>query len=253
MFVLDYRTGGVFLCLFQFVFVTNGLSSSASTKRGAAPCLKALLKKPSKVLTVGVEVSSGCALSSSNTELSILSMQLRKSKVSFIVCSQSEIVKELVREQESARGNFPGPVPIIYNGPDTKSAVANGAQAIILPVNADITSDCETIWRIETKEDAESIQDTAEAFFLDAEESDVSAILTILPSDSLCIAALNPMQVDSEEIEQGKQFKKEGFASVFVKNACVGDAEDLPYAHYLVDGLTNKASSEFKFSGLVSD
>ena len=226
------------------------LKSTSAPIDGSAAMIKSILKKPSKVLTVGLEYIGN---NLSNTEINTLSMQLRKSKVSFIVCSQSEIVKELVSEQESARGNFPGPVPIIYNGPDTKSAVANGAQAIILPVNADITSDCETIWRIETKEDAGSIQDTAEACFLDTEESNVSDILTILPSDSLCIAALNPMQVDSEEIEQGKQFKKAGFASVFVKNACVGDAEDLPYAQYLVDGLTSKASSEYKFSVLVSD
>ena len=42
-----------------------------------------------------------------------------------------------------------------------------------------------------------------------------------------------------------------GAASGVVMKACVGDVEDLEYAQFLVNGLTSKASSEFKFSGLT--
>jgi hypothetical protein len=38
---------------------------------------------------------------------------------------------------------------------------------------------------------------------------------------------------------------------VMIRRACVGDSEDLEYAQFLVGGLTSKASSEFKFTGLT--
>jgi hypothetical protein len=68
----------------------------------------------------------------------------------------------------------------------------------------------------------------------------------------MSIATLyDPMQDGGAEIETGKEFKSMGFASVLVKNACVGDKEDVDYASFVVSGMTSKASKEFKFSGLT--
>ena len=55
---------------------------SSATTGGTAPLLKSLLKKPSKVLTVGVEYSPDQSPADE-----VLSMKLRQqAKVSFVVC-----------------------------------------------------------------------------------------------------------------------------------------------------------------------
>lgn len=60
------------------------------------------------------------------------------------------------------------------------------------------------------------------------------------------------MQPGGVEVERAKQAKTQlGCASVLIRQACVGDAEDVEYAQFLVSGMTSKASSQFKFSGLT--
>jgi len=244
---------------------------SSFTDLGAAPVLKSLLKKPSKVLTVGVEYSP--EESGDNGEegsLEILSMKLRQqAKVSFIGCSDIASIKQYSAEQETARGNFPGPVPIIFLGDniasDSLSELSEaGASAVVVDAGSDETvsvaesassTGLETIWKVSTVEQAqqvlESTNDRADVFLLD-DPSVISQITQTLPKSSLSIAVVHdPMQEDGAEIETGKTFKSMGCASVLVKKACVGDNEDIDYASFLVSGLTSKASSEFKFSGLT--
>jgi hypothetical protein len=230
---------------------------------GTAPNLKSFLKKPSKVLTVGVEVTPEDDVD--KNALSILSMQLRKSKVSSIWTSSTEAVEVFVEEQATARGNFPGPVPVVYDGPDIERAVTAGASAVVVSSTEEWTANSavenyEVIWKISSIEDAKTVMDLIgdraddAAFCLDDvdDETSMKRIIESLPKSSLCIATLNPMQPGGLEIQQGKQYSKTyGCASVVIQNACVGDAEDLEYSQFLVHGLTSKASSEFKFSGLT--
>ena len=262
-------------------FVTNptqdisGISSatrlfSSATTVGTAPMLKSLLKKPSKVLTVGVEYSPQ-EESESDESLEVLSMKLRQqAKVSFILCNDLSAIQQFSKEQESAKGNFPGPIPIVCDSGESSveefseagaSAIvvaAGSAEALSLAESAS-SAGLETIWKVSTAEEAkqvlESTNELADAFLLDVKEdcNDViPQIMEVLPKSSMAIATIyDPMQEDGAEIETGKEFKSMGCASIFVKKAIVGDKEDIEYSSFLVGGLTSKASSEFKFSGLT--
>lgn len=202
----------------------------------------------------------------SESELSILSMQLRKSKVSFILVSDNNMdaLQEMVCEQDSAKASFPGPIPVLYHGNNAATAAKIGAAAIVRSADDDddveMTGECEIIWKVENMQQARSVIEktggTADAFLVnlpcgDDNTSLASDIMATLPQGALCIASIGPMQTDAAEIGQGKELKKLGYASILVRSAVVGDAEDLPYAQYLVEGLTSKASSQFKFTGLT--
>lgn len=258
-----------FLCLSSFFFLGGNafvtpkigqnhglvtLQMSTAASQGQASNLKSILKKPSKVLTVGVECSKD------TKDISIMSMQLRKSKISSIWCSDLSTLKEFSAEQATAKGSFPGPLPVIYSGSkeDCSAAMDNGASAVVLSADdTDMSIDAEVVWSVssldQVKKVLEATSDAADVFLVDSSTSpeEFEAIVQALPKTSLCIASVEPMQPDAAEIEIGKALKKVGCGSVLVKSAIVGDAEDLPYAQFVADGFTSKASSEFKFSGLT--
>lgn len=241
---------------------------------GGAPILKSLLKKPSKVLTVGVEYLPPAVLGDDN--LDVFSMKLRQqAKVSFVVCADLASIRMLANEQETAKGNFPGPLPLVYDcsdnqaGVDVEAVSKVGATAIVVDASdedgakalakSSSSSDgsIETIWKVSGPEIAKSVlewtEETADVFWLDTIETETAEkIVEVLPKSSTVIGIVDePMQADGAEIQQGKNFKTLGCASVLVKMACVGDKEDIDYASFVVGGLTSKASSEFKFSGLT--
>ena len=235
------------------------LKSTSAPIDGSAAMIKSILKKPSKVLTVGLEYIGN---NLSNTEINTLSMQLRKCKVTAIWCSDVDNMKEFVREQETARGNFPGPCPVIYYGDvkATAAAAEAGASAVVLSAEDvekdqfELSGNCEIIWKISSIEEMrlvlEKSDNSADAFLLDGSNK-MEEVAAALPSGAMYIASVDPMQQDGAEIERAKELKKLGCASILIRQACVGDSEDLEYAQFLVGGMTSKASSEFKFSGLT--
>jgi hypothetical protein len=255
----------------QLAPVSFRLHSTASPAAvdGTAPVLKSLLKKPSKVLTVGVEYSASQQQLTDKNALSILSMQLRKCKVSSIWCDNVEHVGIFADEQATAQGNFPGPVPVIYHGPldQAVAAVQAGASAVVASWDEknDLDNvDSEIIWKVSSaeqvatvlKEMGDSAAAAADKAFLIQVDNDDSTtitqgILETIPKSNLAIVALQPMQADGAEVGMARQLQKLGYASVVVQDACVGDSEDIEYAQFLVNGMTSKASSEFKFSGLT--
>lgn len=228
-----------------------GLQMSSTAVNGGAPMLHSILKKPSKVLTVGLEYS-GDSLSSN--EISILSMQLRKCKVSAIWSKKVESIKEFASEQETAKGNFPGPCPVIFSGPldQAESALSAGASAVVVSADDEISFEGEVIWKVSSSSDVEAVlgktNGEANAFLVDPTSEEAIAAV---PPKALSIASVQPMQPDGAEVKEGKLCKGLGCGSILVREALVGDSEDLEYAQFLVAGLTSKASSEFKFSGLT--
>ena len=69
--------------------------------------------------------------------------------------------------------------------------------------------------------------------------------------DALKIAAVSSMQTDNAEITLGRELAAAGCKAVMMKDACVGDSEDLHYTSFCIEGLTSKASSEFKITGMT--
>merc|ERR1712071_320382 len=117
----------------------------------------------------------------------------------------------------------------------------------------------EIIWRVSTPEQVEKIVDSGmgHAFLIsnnvdtDGIEKNVEAILDAIPNKAVIISSVNAMQKGNGEIEKGKALKKLGVASILVREACIGDAEDVEYSTFVVNGLTSKASSEFQLTGLT--
>lgn len=239
----------------------GSLGMSTSTADGSATTIHSILKKPSKVLTVGVEYAGIRTLSA--TELSILSMQLRKCKVSAIWCQSIDAIKEFAAEQQSAQGNFPGPCPVIYHGPPEglELALQAGASAVVVSASdrEALVAQGEIIWRVTSKQDIDAVVAStggrSNVFWVDMPESrdeaELGDIVAAIPPKALWMAAVEPMQADGAEIAEGKAYKNLGCGSIVAMRACVGDSEDLEYTQFLVGGLTSKASSEFKFSGLT--
>jgi hypothetical protein len=247
----------------------TAVPSSASA---ATPNLKTALKKPSKTLTVGVEYLRGSENCVSANELSILSMQLRKAKVSAIWCSNFVDAASFAKEQESAKGNFPGPCPVIYDGQqsftleeDVQAAIEAGVTAMAVGVDSIDTvvqasssvkgGTVELIWKVVNTEDVQTVlaatENSAQAFWYQGDMEHIATVATVLPPSAFLLASVEPMQPDGKEISNGRELKKSGCVSILVQSACVGDAEDLEYTRFLVDGMTSKASSEFKFTGLT--
>jgi hypothetical protein len=229
--------------------------STSATPSAEAAQLKLALQKPSKMLTVGVEYA-GEALSPNG--LSTLSMQLRKHKASAIWTANVQAIQEFAKEQQSARGNFPGPIPIIYTGIEVEAAIAAGATAVTLSVGelSVETGTADVVYTVSSLQDVESVlaatDNTAQAFlFQGVSAEDLPPIISTLAPGTLCIASVDAMLPVGAEVEQAKALKKSGIHSVLVRQACVGDAEDLEYTQFLVGGMTSKASSAFKFSGLT--
>jgi len=245
---------------------------SSTVTGGTAPVLKSLLKKPSKVLTVGVEYdpAGDSEAAEGNDNLEVFSMKLRQqAKVSFVVCNNLNAIRLLSAEQETAKGNFPGPVPIVYCDDGEAASLspedisASGASAMVVDASELASAESvhsaglETVWKVSTTEEAKQVlertEDQADVFWLDVDDDEaIGDIVQALPKSTMAIGVMREaMQEDGAEIGRGKEFKSMGCASVVVKQACVGDKEDIEYASFVVSGLTSKASSEFKFSGLT--
>lgn len=232
---------------------TSGIAPPAPS--GALPLA---LKKPSKTLTVCLEYD-GSGSDASSSDLSTLSMQLRKVKAGAIFTADVAALKEFATEQESARGDFPGPCPVVYCGDveGITDAVGAGASAVVLgPESAGKAPDvqgADIIWEVTSVADVEAVlavQEGADSFLVGGD--DIEAVVGALPGKASCaIGSVQAMQEDAAEIAEGRNLKKAGCASVFIRKAIVGDAEDLEYAQFAVGGLTSKASSEFNFSGLT--
>jgi len=236
------------------------------------------LKKASKTLTVGIEVSVN---NDFNLEdLAILSMQLRKSNVNTIWTPHPNILFELAKEQATAKGDFPGPCSVVLwcQNNDGKVELEDtvllfSADAVVLTVsemaNAKLMAqmaefDVGAIWQVQSKSDIEQFSDqhlvdNALCFLVDAASHDQEAmdeLLNAIPSNAIVIASLPSMQTDHAEITMAQALKQsptntKGVHSIVLRDAAVGDAEDLEYCTFAVSGLTKKQSSTFNMSGLT--
>lgn len=103
----------------------------AAGKKGA---VTKALQKATGALTVSVEFAKAKDKELSELELTTLSMQLRKFKTASVWTADLELLSRIAAEQKSAKGNFPGPCPVIFNGDssDLEAAAAAGAGGVVL-------------------------------------------------------------------------------------------------------------------------
>jgi len=257
-----------------------GLASSlafypVSDRKPKTPLKRALDKKVG--VAVALEVAAGAedtlvnegedrrtATLTAHESLTKLSGELRGGRegqlASALFADDVEAVSVLATEQASAKGDFPGPCPVVYCGdPEhAQAAVAAGAAGVVMPVDAldsakEICREgaAEIVWDVSSAEQVDTIvanEGAPEDCFL-LEAHDFEALVGALPSGAVALSRLRAMQPDDGEIELGRSLMLAGCKSILVERACVGDAEDLPYARYAVKALTSKRSSAFAIDG----
>lgn len=100
----------------------------------------------------------------SDGDLAILSMQLRKSKCAAIWTCDVPSIGTIAVEQESSRGDFPGPVPVIYSGSaELDGATAAGATAVVVEYGQDVDMESlhevGVIWKVGAMEQLQEFVD----------------------------------------------------------------------------------------------
>ena len=139
------------------------------------------LRKP-RGLSVSFEVS----LTGSNEDMKETSKALRDLNAATLFTPDLSTLEVLVSEQESARGDFPGPCPVLFNGDASlaRAALSAGASAVVVPAT-DFASESiaelgaeRVLWRVANAKEARSLLETrdADAFIVEL-HADTLAVL----------------------------------------------------------------------------
>jgi len=216
----------------------------------ASPRLTEALCKPSKTLAVVLEYVHTEDNGYQASDWTTLSMQMRQCKASALLTSHSVAAAEFAKEQETARGNFPGPCPII----STESGVDGITGVILTPeeVGSLTNSETEILCQVASVEDVDSAKAAGvTAFLVDTSADQLETIFDAIPSGSAIVADVDSMQEENAELEVAKRLKDLGATAILLRGSLVGDNEDVEYAQFAVGGLTKKKSSTFDMTGLT--
>lgn len=182
--------------------------------------LDAVLKKPTKTKAIILEVSSPELLETR-------SQQLRKIGVTALATTDPEIAKKLVQEQKTAQGNFPGPCPVLLASCDKDFISCENDVALRVVRSADDVSKFPRI-------------------LIDSSLPDALDILDTVPPETVVVWRTAAMQRANAELHPPARAN-----AVWLRDAIVGDTEDVEYAQFIIDGLTKKRSKSFQVSGLT--
>ena len=207
--------------------------------------LRSALVSPGKAVSVSIEYSGAAEA------IDELSQELRKAKAAAIWCDDVDAVKCFADEQATAKGDFPGPLPVVYTGADRQNAVEAGAAAVVADAGEDVGDAAPVIWRVtsDNAADAAAAAGEGDAFLFDA--SCTSEVVSALPAKAVAVASVAAMQEDEAEVETGRACRDAGAAGVLLRGACVGDDEDIKYARHAVGLLRSKRSSSFAMDGFT--
>eukprot|EP00287_Rhodomonas_sp_CCMP768_P008340 CAMPEP_0196723592 /NCGR_PEP_ID=MMETSP1091-20130531/5687_1 /TAXON_ID=302021 /ORGANISM="Rhodomonas sp., Strain CCMP768" /LENGTH=285 /DNA_ID=CAMNT_0042065549 /DNA_START=185 /DNA_END=1042 /DNA_ORIENTATION=+ len=233
------------------------MALSAKKKSKAGPTAKAL-KKRTGAVTVSFEVLKAESSEITDVELELLSMRLRKMGVASLWTSDLDTLLTVCKEQKSAKGDFPGPCAIVFNGDlsEALAAVAAGASAVVVAASEVEVGEtvaqagAEVIWNIDSAEQVDVLAGSGASgpFLVDAKEQDVRSALS---KDAVVVSALDSMQPDQAEMELCRELVASGCKSIMLRNAIVGDEEDLQYSRFVLDKLKDKSSSNFRITGMT--
>ena len=210
----------------------------------AESLLRAALVSPGKAVSVSIEYSGAA------DAIDELSQELRKAKAAAIWCDDVDAVKCFADEQATAKGDFPGPLPVVYTGADRQSAMDAGAAAVVADAGEDVNV-APVIWRVTADNAADTAAAAGEgdAFLFAADAT--ADVVAALPAKAVAVASVAAMQEDEAEVEAGRACRDAGAAGVLLRAACVGDDEDIKYARHAVGLLRSKRSSSFAMDGFT--
>ena len=207
--------------------------------------LRSALVSPGKAVSVSIEYTGANVAS-----IDDLSMELRKAKAATIWCDDVATVRCFAAEQATAKGDFPGPLPVVYTGADRQTAMDAGAAAVVADAGEDV-SVAPVIWRVTAANagDAASSASSEDAFLFNAAET--ADVVAALPAKAVAVASIAAMQEDEAEVEAGRACRDAGAAGVLLQGACVGDDEDVTYSSFAIGRLRAKRSSSFSMDGFT--
>jgi hypothetical protein len=221
-----------------------------------------------KMRGVSVSVEFNSKYPKTDAEIEMLSQELRKAKVAAIFSPNVEYLSQMVKEQEDAKGNFPGPCPIIFNG-DCDEGVINsvidkGVNGIVCKPGCYRKDEnhVQIITEVHSAQDIQTAIETGcdDIFLIIASGKsgdEIQSLMSEMPKESLVIASLDAMQSNSNELCQGKELGSivadngSKISALLIHGACIGDSEDLKYAQFIVENINKKSSSTFKMTGLT--
>jgi hypothetical protein len=250
-FLIIFNVGLAFSPATHHARIAAGANPSSSLTASSAALsensLVPILKKTSKTLSVILEINGQNMDSAS---ISTRSMQLRQLKSSALWTSDLRTALECVKEQASAAGSFPGPCPVLYSGTETEAAIQGGVSAVVCAINDEVSNNEITrIYSVDQMIDGTNLQNLNPSIFLvDSASVNLDHFLKQVPQGSVVIASVDSMQPNNAELGV-KALQAKGVHAILVKNAVVGDNEDLEYSSFVVDGLVKKKSSTFNMSG----
>lgn len=217
-----------------------------ATARSAHGLLRSALVSPGKAVSVSIEYT-GAADAAAIAELS---QELRKCKSASIWCDNVDAVRCFADEQATAKGDSPGPLPVVYSGSDRQAAIDAGAAAVVANAGDDVDSIAPIVWRVTAANAAAAAAaaNADDAFLFDA---DATTILPALPKKAIAIAALAAMQEEDAEVDAVRACRDAGAAGVLLQNACVGDEEDVKYARHAVGLFRSERLSSFAMDGFT--
>ena len=233
------------------------LSMAASTKKSKLN--KALIKN---TLTVSCDVAPGDAK---------ISKILRRIGIATIFAS-SDNLGAFCEEQQSAKGDFPGPVPVMLReaGVTTESIAAAkdaGAAGIVLPLAslgagsaselavAASAADLEVMWEVRSlTEYDEALSAGAEAFLVSGVEDTFGTapdFWRALPKGATLVAEVQALQERNSEIGLARELGAAGCRAVMLAGACTGGEQDHKYVDAATRALRSKGSQTFQVPGLT--
>jgi len=241
-------------------------SPRSPTLRTASAISMAAVKKSKlaktlnkKTLTVSVDVAAGDAM---------LSKRLRTTGVATIF-ADAAVLPVLAEEQQAAKGDFPGPVPVILrdqeiNADAIAAAKKAGATGVVIKFGSEGAGELaasatelglEAMWEVTSKEEfAGATEAGAGAFLVSSIEDSFGVAPGFwegLEKDSIVVAEIKALQPGNSEIGLGKSLGAAGCKAVLLSGACTGGAEDHRYVDAALNGLRSKRSEEFQMAGLL--
>lgn len=160
--------------------------------------------------------------------------------MSFAACKQRGRVRCVIsrcasgsNEQKTAKGNFPGPCPVVYYPPlstateeQIKAAADAGAAAVVLRPDLLPLADAadalkmEVIWDVRSPEEVAEVVGAGKAPNFLVSGADASAgLLSALPKDAVAVASVD---AQNDEVALGRSLKDAGCKALVVRQACRG-------------------------------
>jgi len=199
-----------------------------------------------------------------------LSKPLRKQCKVAAIFATADALPAIAEEQMSAKGDFPGPLPVVLRdeaellSDALVGAKEAGAAGVVVPFGAlgagaselaaaAAALELEVVWEVHSQEEyAEAAAAGAAAFLVSVVEDSFGvapAFWAGLDKSALVLAEVKGQQEGNSEIGLGRALKEAGCRALLLSGVCATGEKDKNYVAAAARALTSKASTEFAFQG----